>query len=119
MFAPSARLSSKAAMTKMKTKRRFINTGTLTRSHPDTKFLNASWLKFNFACRFVSNMPPHTRLQELPDNRLKPLRKSPLVVAAVYDRRDLRENHHPSALTERRYRAFAEVSNYLSLGSIA
>src|SRR5665213_1003312 len=31
------------------------------------------------------------------------------VVAAVYDRRDLLENHYSSALTERRYRAFAEV----------
>jgi len=41
---------------------------------------------------------------------MRPLRKSPWVVAAVYDRRDWLENHHSPALTERRYRALAEVS---------
>jgi len=36
----------------------------------------------------------------------RPLQKPPLVVAAVYDRRDLLE----TIMLRRRYRAFAEVS---------
>jgi hypothetical protein len=44
-----------------------------------------------------------------PDN-LKPLQNTFLFVAAVCDRRGFMENGQPTALTERRYRCFAEVS---------
>ena len=48
----------------------------------------------------------------------RPLQKSSLVVAAVCDRRGFPENHVSSALAERRYRGFAEVSYHVAQASV-
>src|ERR1035437_7601235 len=49
---------------------------------------------------------------------LKPLQNTFLFVAAVCDHRGFMENGQPTALIERRYRCFAEVSIYTGTESL-
>ena len=61
-----------------------------------------------FAARAGWLVPPEYEVLLQP--RWKSLQEPSLIVAAVCDRRDFPANRCPSALIERRYRTFAQVS---------